>query len=340
VIVPLFLVAYAIVLAVVAALLLPRAGWIRRHPQLGLAAWHTAIGSVLVSAFLASLVTAHDLFEPLTVWLLAADPGLVHAQYAGSYAVAHGWNAAILVATAVLVKLGWEFGRQVHGRKRERRLVHSAVTALVTRALPAPNHDILVIARPTATAFCLPSSDEPVIVVSEQAIQDLSPEELGAVIAHEREHLARHHGIWSTWAAAVSATFAGFWLAGEYSRQVDRLQEMAADDAAVREYGPRTVASALLQIAPVSPGVAIAMAASGTAERGWRLIKMDPNSSAVSNGLFGRCARRVGVGIALGAALPVLLAIAPGLLVAGSVNEEVTHSGHVHHSGVNTPHSR
>ncbi|WP_158184409.1 M56 family metallopeptidase [Micrococcus luteus] len=102
-------------------------------------------------------------------------------------------------------------------------------------------------------AYCVPGSPrggEALTVVSSGLLARLSPEELDAVVAHERAHLDQHHGLlrlaFAAWARACA------WLpTAETARlAVVQVTEMLADDAALRRAPADVLVRALAQAAP------------------------------------------------------------------------------------------
>jgi Zn-dependent protease with chaperone function len=84
------------------------------------------------------------------------------------------------------------------------------------------------------------------IVISSGAFDALTPEQLHAVLAHERAHLRfRHHQALSL-ATALGRAFPGVPLLTHAQPQLAVLAEMAADDTAVRSHRPEDLAYALV----------------------------------------------------------------------------------------------
>jgi Zn-dependent protease with chaperone function len=96
-----------------------------------------------------------------------------------------------------------------------------------------------------AASYCLPGRRHGRIVVTSKAIELLTADQLGAVLAHERAHLRGHHHLLLTAASALRRAIPGVRLLSDADREVRRLVELIADDAAAREHGPLNVATAL-----------------------------------------------------------------------------------------------
>jgi Zn-dependent protease with chaperone function len=101
----------------------------------------------------------------------------------------------------------------------------------------------------------------------------LEPDQLRAVLAHERAHLAGHHSFCVGLATVLDNAFG--WLAPVFSRaerETKSLIEMAADDAAVRMCPPERLVEALLRLADGgSPATTFAATGSNLMERIERL---------------------------------------------------------------------
>jgi Zn-dependent protease with chaperone function len=84
------------------------------------------------------------------------------------------------------------------------------------------------------------------IVVTRGALAVLDQQQLDAVLAHERAHLAHGHHALATVLRGLAAAFPGVPLFARAVTEAGRLAEMAADDSAARRTGPAAVARALL----------------------------------------------------------------------------------------------
>lgn len=153
-------------------------------------------------------------------------------------------------------------------------------------------------------AYCLPGRPA-TIVVSSGALALLDREQLGAVLAHERAHLAGRHHLLIALTRGFAAAFPAVPLFARGTGHVSRLAEMCADDAAARRSGRGTLLAALLAMATGAavPAHALGASACAVTARLHRLID-DPGP-----------ARRARCRITL-ASVTVLLALAP-VLAAG-----------------------
>jgi hypothetical protein len=125
---------------------------------------------------------------------------------------------------------------------RLRRRAHAALLHLAGRRDRTLNATILE--HEQAASYCLPGRPGRIVVTS-RAIELLTADQLGAVLAHERAHLRGHHHLLLTAASALRRAIPGVRLLSDTDREVRRLVELIADDAAAREHGPLNVATAL-----------------------------------------------------------------------------------------------
>jgi Zn-dependent protease with chaperone function len=308
---------YAVALAITAPRVLARP-WTIRHPRAGLVAWHVVTTTVGLSALAAALLAAHDAWTPLAARLLGTGPVADGHPTLGAAVLGHEWNASLLVVSAVTMRvllIAWRRLRRTH---RERAHVSAAVAALAPTGLPAPYQDVSTVTLAEPTAFCIPGR-HPKIVISGAALQRLSEDQLGAVVAHERAHLRYRHAAWATWAALWAEAFPRWPLVAAYARAVPRLHEMHADDLAARASGGRVVTASLLALAAPHPSGALAMTGGDVAMRAGRLLA--PPQPA--RGLLA-C---VGVGLGVVLMIPLVLFTGPGLSAVSSAHHP--EHGHV-----------
>jgi Zn-dependent protease with chaperone function len=279
-------------------------------PSVGIVLWLSALASSILAAVLAGValavplpMLAHDAARACRLCLSAL-------QATASAPVGRvGVAAGIAAATACLVRVAVVVvgGARTVAAERERQ---SDLLALVARQVPGLP-DTVAVDHPGPVAYCIPGRRQR-IVLSAGALETLEPDEIAAVVAHERAHLrGRHAAILA--AAEVLARSFPFLPAFRRGRsEVARLIEMIADDAAARTTDRLTLASALLRLAPVRRHGVLAAAGSHTSERVARL-------------LADRAARRRGSRIAgygtatVMLASPLLLLFAP--LLAGVLRD-------------------
>jgi Zn-dependent protease with chaperone function len=234
-------------------------------PRLGLAAWLTAMASAVTGAAAA-------------LWLavgaaVAGWPGLAEAvcrsvagQACGptvyrSAAFELGLAAAAAAAGAGAVVAAWRYGRSVQ-RTQQRARAHGEAARITGRALAGSRQAVVVDAAAPA-AYCVPRPAT--IVLTTAALDILDPAQLGAVLAHERAHLSGRHHLLTALSRGLSAVFPGVPVFARGPREVARLAELAADDAAARCSGRATLLAALLAMGTGAAVPATALAATGGA---------------------------------------------------------------------------
>jgi Zn-dependent protease with chaperone function len=295
---------YALAVASYSPALLARLSAAGISARLGLAAWLTAIASVLASLAIAlrDLVSA-----AITGWHLLAEAFC--QSVTGRACAPPVYRSAIIeIPLAVMALsaglaatvLSWRYGSCV---QRARRLAHGhGEAALIAgRRLPAASGTV-VLDAPQPAAYCVPGRPA-AIVVTTGALALLEPDQLAAVIAHERAHLAGSHHLLVVLTRGLSVALPGVPLFTRAPAEVTRLTEMLADDAAARDAGRPALVAALLALgtgAPVPSG-ALAAGAGDVTARVQRLLRPASPSPRAGNVL------------AL-ASVTALLAAAPGLL--------------------------
>ena len=151
---------------------------------------------------------------------------------------------AVVFSAAMLGRLLWSghtIGTRLRAQRREHRTL---VDALGTDT----GDHVRVLAHPTPTAYCLPGLRRRV-VLTEGTLAALPPEELAAVMAHERAHLrARHDLVLELFTVLHRAVPARLRSAAAL-REVHLLIEVLADRAARRAAGPVPLARALAALA-------------------------------------------------------------------------------------------
>jgi Zn-dependent protease with chaperone function len=240
--------------------LLPRARWAAAEPRATLVLWQ-AVG---LSAGLAVLGAAAALaVAPLSDTLLGAFRVFVGRVAAGEPTGGLGpFHSTLLVVAVVLTArllgvLALSAWRTVRARGRHRRMVD-----LVGRPLRA-DAGSLVLDHPAPAAYCLPGGT-PRVVLTSGAVEMFDDEELAAVLAHERAHLAERHDLvvlpFAAWSKALP------WLptVRRSRTAVDRLVEMVADDRACADCDRTVLACALARFGAASaPDGALAATGSG-----------------------------------------------------------------------------
>jgi Zn-dependent protease with chaperone function len=240
-------------------------------PRFGVAAWLTAVGSVLTSwmaaaVFLVTDVTGHW-NEPHS--LIASCLTLLGDVVTGDAGMAAqvlllAVSAFAAVATAAMVA---RVARTV-ARMRACSHDHAQSVRLVGRATDAD--DVVVVDAAKPAAYCV-SGRPPAIVVTTAALAALDDGQLRAVLAHERAHLAGHHAQVVAALRGLAAALPNLTLITDGAKQVSWLLEMCADDAAARRHGQSALLSGLVVLSGAVPAGALAAADVGVIARAERL---------------------------------------------------------------------
>jgi Zn-dependent protease with chaperone function len=224
---------------------LTRAGTL---PQSGVVAWLAAMVSVVASWFTATALLIMSLTRN---W---DQPGrLATACFAALRRVIEGGSGALLqaglfilaaAAISALSTLAWRSGRSLwraHAHSRG----HAERARVIGRRIDGV--DAVVVDAPERAAYCVAGRPDTIVVTS-AALDTLTDRHLQAVLAHERAHLAGHHHYVLAVARALAAAIPGVTLFSTGAREIARLLEMAADDAAARSQGSQTLLDALLAL--------------------------------------------------------------------------------------------
>lgn len=250
---------------------LGRARWTARAPLLAIVIYLTAVWSVIGALGLAGLTVA--------VHATALGGGLSHligacmlrlrAEYAtpgGATVAGLGLTLAAAVAArtaATAMTLLRATGRQA--------LRHAQTARLV--GVHEPALGAVLLEHPHPAAYCV-AGRQPTVVLTTGTLQALGPDQLEAVLAHERAHLAGHHHRLLAMARIGRQVLPFMPLMRGADVQVARLVELHADDAATRAHDPGRLAAALVVLATsASPASALAAAATDTVQRIQRLLR-------------------------------------------------------------------
>jgi Zn-dependent protease with chaperone function len=237
------LVVLAVLLAWPVPRVLARATSLRRAPRAALVLWQ----STAVAAVLAALLAAP-----------AAIPLLIGSQLRLSE---HGVTLAVAAALSgvVAVRLllsGDRVGRNLRtARRRHRDLVD-----LLGVAGEGADRHMRVLEHTTPTAYCVPGVRRRV-VLTQGTLDRLGPDELSAVLAHERAHLGARHDLVMEFFTVVHEAMPGVLRSEAALREVHLLIEVLADRAAVRHAGAVSTGRAIVAMAGgPKPAGAMAMA--------------------------------------------------------------------------------
>jgi Zn-dependent protease with chaperone function len=285
--------------------------------RLGLAAWLTAMASVLASAAAAVALLAG---AAIAGWPRLAE--VVCRSVAGractpvvyrsaAFEVPLGFAAAAAMLTAAV--LAWRYGRALQRAGRRTR-AHAEAARITGRRLTVTGEwrdewgvaggATVVLDAPQPAAYCVPGRPAAIVLTS-GALAVLDRDQLGAVLAHERAHLAGRHHLLISLSRGLAASFPGVPVFTRGPAEVARLSELCADDTAARRTGRPALVAALLAMGTGAavPAPALAVTSGAVPARVHRLL--DPPRP-------GRHAR---YGMAL-ATVTLLLASVPGLVIA------------------------
>ncbi|MFI9504064.1 M56 family metallopeptidase [Nocardia sp. NPDC052566] len=235
-------------------------------PRLGVLAWLVAIAGALGAWTAAGTLL---IVEFATFWQHPADtvrdivgliwaPARVHRGMAVEVAafVVSGVMAAGLAA--LLLRTG---GLML--RMRRHTHAHGRAVRMVGREVPGVG--AVVLDSTERQAYCVAGRPDTIVVTS-AALDALTPDQLDAVLAHERAHLSGRHAAVLAALRGLATTLPGIRLVTEGAAEIARLLEMCADDTATRAHGREPLLGALLAIVGVAdPAPAGAMHAAGTA---------------------------------------------------------------------------
>ncbi len=231
----------AVALAWPVPLALARATWPAAAPGLALALWQSialAGGISMIGSLL--LFGLHPFGDTLGARLRTAAGSVFSGPLPGDVSLLHVFSlsAGVLLTAHLLLNLAL-----TSVRSRRQRHRHSELVALLSSPMP-DTPSTRVIDHPAPAAYCLPGARS-VTVLSEGMIALLSPEQLDAVVAHERAHLRQKHHLlldaFRSWKRALP----WFPIATRAQDAVALLVEMLADDAARQSSGDTVLADAI-----------------------------------------------------------------------------------------------
>ena len=241
------------------------------NARLGLAVWLVAVSSALASAVVAVsfLVRAAVAGWPTFAGTICRSVygGTCPPQVYRSALFELSLAAASAVAVLILVTLTWQYSRTVR-RSRRRAQEHAEAARITGRRFPAagipPLSTAVVLEAEQPAVYCVPGRPA-TIVLTTGALAVLGPEQLLAVLAHERAHLAGRHHLLITLGKAMRAGLPAVPLFTRGAEEVARLAEMRADDVAARRSGRDTLLQALVAMGTGRPlpTPAAALAATG-----------------------------------------------------------------------------
>ena len=275
----LLLLGFAVTFAWPAPLLVSRIRWLPRLPRLGVAVWMCMIAATSAAAVGAGVAATTPLIRDVgglrefvhrcPQWLAAllGHPLPLALAVSGAVAV-----VGLVVAAACSLLVAF----------RQLRVDTRRHVALLTAAGQS-GRAVVVVGDDRPAAWSLAGRHGRIVVTS-AAMRVLSPEQLTAVVAHERAHLrGRHHLLVTLVRAAYKALPCP--LTRSAVVEVQELLEMRADDVAAARAGRDTVATALLRLTTLRPGPALGAGGADTALRRLRRLWEVPQPPRTRGGL-------------------------------------------------------
>lgn len=242
------MVIYAVLASTFGTRALLRARWVVDAPRLAVVAWQGLMLSVLASAVAAMLSLSFGflrLCHEIVVFVHLCVTGLANHYQPQSGGLLGIVGLGFLAMTGA--RLAWSLAVVARAETKQRRRTISMLD-IVARRDVVP--DVLVLEHEAAYAFCLPGSDARV-VVTRGLLESLSPDEVTAVLAHERAHIRQRHHLVLLFSSVLCRAFSPVapWLRVA-EEQMARLLEMCADDAACRSVNRETLRVALSRLVP------------------------------------------------------------------------------------------
>lgn len=254
-----------------------------RNPRLGLIAWTSAIGSVLVSWVAAAAFVIVDIGRDL----LSDEHLSLSRCFTQLHDAAIGVHGAV-VQVGLLVLIGFGVvavgvlaSRLGTALARARSATHSHANAARIIGRPHARHDAVVIDHPEPAAYSVAGNPD-TIVLTQGIVAALDDEHLEAVMAHERAHLTGRHYVLLAVTRALAAVLPRIDLFVTGAAQVARLVELSADDAAASLHGPKIVREALLALAGTRTPSVFGAPEVGLADRVFRLSAPYPAARSMS----------------------------------------------------------
>jgi hypothetical protein len=299
------LLVYAASAGTVGARLLGRARWTVRAPLLGIVTYLAAAWSVLAALGLAGLTLA--IHASALGGVLSHLIGACVLRLRDTYATPGGATVAglgLTLAGAVLARTAMTAVTHLRA-VRQQALQHAQTARLVGRREPALGAVLVDHAQPAA--YCV-AGPHPTVILTTATLQALDRDQVDAVLAHERAHLACHHHRLLAIARIGRQVLPFLPLMRDTDTQITRLVEMHADDAAAVGRGGRPLATALVVLAAAAgPSPGLAAAATDAVQRIQRLLRPAEPLSRVRRQLLR-------AGAAALALTPVLLALTPAIV--------------------------
>jgi Zn-dependent protease with chaperone function len=232
-------------------------------PCLGVATWLAVIGTVIVSWAAAGAFLLGELVRDWNHPDRTFDTCLaaLRSLALGNHGVLVQVPLLMLTSFAALALtvLAATLARSLV-RARASTHEHARMARLAGR--PVTGREAVVLDAAERVAYCVAGHPDTIVVTS-AALDALDDRHLGAVLSHERAHLAGRHHLLLALTRALATTLPQLRLFTTGAVEVAQLLEMCADDAAARTHGSPTVLEALLTLSTGTPVPATALSASG-----------------------------------------------------------------------------
>jgi len=298
---------YALLVMTGGAWLLRAAEWPAKAPRLAITLWQGLAASALLStAFGAAALSVRSRTVSTN---LSALLDVCATNLRADYATPGGRTTSVIALGAlalIAARTIWGITTALSQALRRRRRQLQILDLIAHRD---PKLDVLVIDHPTPAAFCLSGRDRQVVLTN-TALTRLSPEEVDAVLAHERAHLHGRHHLLLALNRGLARAFPYVPLFTWGDEQVRRLVELAADATACRNHRRTVIASAIRGLADTTtPTAAPAPRCDAIQLRLRRLTdRRTPLRLITHSALYALIAAEL-LGPAVLAALPVLILI-------------------------------
>lgn len=281
------LAALALLLAWPVPEVLARAQWPERAPRPALVLWQAVAMAAVLSAFGSGLAIASRLLVPDAQGRPTTDP----ASEIDVLGLPRWVLYVLVLAVTLLIGARLVFTIvAVAVRTRRRRSRHRTLVDLLDDSgapqLYGRSSDLRVLAAAQPLAYCLPGVRARV-VVSDGALSALQPEELRAVLAHERAHLGARHDLVLEAFVVLLEAFPRRVRSRSALDAVRLLVELLADDVARRRTGAAPLARALVACAGAStPDEAMTATGHCTLTRVRRLTHPRRSTALVSTAAY------------------------------------------------------
>ncbi|MEU0333439.1 M56 family metallopeptidase [Streptomyces sp. NPDC006193] len=309
--VPVALLLLGALTAVSAPRLLARADWPDREPVVALWVWQCVVAAVLLCCALSMTLSAAAAWQAVRGHVFATAPPAVADAYA--LGAAGPWAAP----TAVLLACGglWSLAMLVREvvRARVRRRARRAELRLRAPLLPGEEPSggrLVVLEGERPDAWWLPGP-APRLVITTAALRRLKGRQLDALLAHEQGHAQARHDWLLHCSAALAGGFPQVPVFAAFRDEMHRLVELAADDMASRRFGRLTTALALVGLNEERGVFGPCPTAQADVPRRVHRLLTAPDRLPALRRL------RLTAAAALVPAVPVLLALVPGLRALG-----------------------